>query len=159
MNIYAKRCQQQSPHRFARLIGYDAGMDQPPATRRRFRFGLRTLLVVVTLAAVASWGYWVAWPWWQAHREQVDFETAVQKLQRSDVDLSVLPKNQNDMMQSIFRLPNYYEVGKFIRTNASFCIVLKDLPSWALHRTMRLRKHFGIPIATRPARLQVISRA
>ena len=28
---------------------------QPLATRRRFRFGLRTLLVVVTLAAVGSW--------------------------------------------------------------------------------------------------------
>ncbi len=38
--------------RFAWLAGYDAGMDQPRATRYRFRFrfGLRTLLVVVTLA-------------------------------------------------------------------------------------------------------------
>jgi hypothetical protein len=28
-------------------------MDQPAPTRRRFRFGLRTLLVVVTLAAAS----------------------------------------------------------------------------------------------------------
>ena len=40
-------------------------MDQPPAIRRRwFRFSLRMLLAVVTLAAVGSWGYWIGWPWW-----------------------------------------------------------------------------------------------
>ena len=90
------------------------------------------MLAVVTLAAVGSWGYWVAWPWWQAYREQVDFETALQKLQRSDVDTSVLPKNQNDMMQSTVRVSTLDKVGKFIRTNASDCIVLKDrhAPSW-----------------------------
>jgi hypothetical protein len=40
--------------------------------RRWFRFGLRTLLVVVTLAAVGSWGYWVAWPWLREYRQIVD---------------------------------------------------------------------------------------
>jgi hypothetical protein len=30
-------------------------MGQPPAIRHRFRFSLRMLLVVLTLAAVASW--------------------------------------------------------------------------------------------------------
>ena len=50
-------------------------MDQSPATRRRFRFGLRTLLAVVTFAAVASWGYWVAWPWWQEYQERMEFES------------------------------------------------------------------------------------
>src|SRR5436190_7097742 len=54
-------------------------MDQPVGKRRRFRFGLRTLLVVVALAAVGSWGYWVAWPWWQGHREQMEFESALAK--------------------------------------------------------------------------------
>ena len=106
---------------------------QPIAKRRRrFRFSLRTLLVVVTLAAVGSWGIGLAWPWWQANRQQVQFETAVQKLQRSDVDTSVLPKNQNDMMQSTVRVSTLDKVGKFIQTNASYCIVFKDrhVPSW-----------------------------
>ncbi len=49
--------------------------------RRRFRFGLRTLLVVVTLAAVGSWGYWVAWPWWADYREQNRVENDVKQFE------------------------------------------------------------------------------
>ena len=49
------------------------GMDQPPATRLCFRFSLRALLVVVTLAAVGSWAYWIAGPWWAIYREQHEF--------------------------------------------------------------------------------------
>ena len=57
---------------------------KPPAKRRRFRFGLRTLLAVVTLAAVASWGYWVAWPRWREYRERAGFESAVKRLKIGD---------------------------------------------------------------------------
>ena len=74
---------------------------QSAATRRRFRFGLRTLLVVVSLAAVASWGYWVAWPWWQAYREQIEFEAAVRQLKVGDPNLingNHLPRLNNDSM-------------------------------------------------------------
>jgi hypothetical protein len=39
-----------------------------PAARRRFRFGLRTLLMVVTLAAVASWWYSFGLPWYVQSR-------------------------------------------------------------------------------------------
>jgi hypothetical protein len=53
---------------------------QLAAPRRRFRFGLRTLLVVVTLAAVASWGYWIGWPWWADYRLRVRIEGAVRQL-------------------------------------------------------------------------------
>jgi hypothetical protein len=52
---------------------------QPVARRRRFRFGLRTLLAVVTLAAVGSWAYWFGWPWWQAIREEWRFIENVKK--------------------------------------------------------------------------------
>jgi len=55
-------------------------MDQPTTTRRRFRFGLRTFLAVVTLAAVGSWAYWVGWPWWLVHREQMQFEESVHQI-------------------------------------------------------------------------------
>jgi hypothetical protein len=55
-------------------------MDQPAAPRRRFRFGLRTLLIVVTLAAVGSWAYWIGWPWWQIYHERVQFEAAARQL-------------------------------------------------------------------------------
>ena len=47
--------------------------------RRWFRFSLRSLLAVVTLAGVASW-YWISWPWWVAYREQVRVETAIRHL-------------------------------------------------------------------------------
>jgi hypothetical protein len=53
---------------------------QPTARRRRFRFGLRTLLIVVTVAAVGSCAYWVAWPWWLDYRQRVRVEGAIQQL-------------------------------------------------------------------------------
>ena len=36
--------------------------------------------MVVTLAAVASWGYWVGWPWWQNYCEQRSIECAAKQL-------------------------------------------------------------------------------
>jgi hypothetical protein len=57
-------------------------MDNAPATpRRRFRFGLRTLLAVVTLAAVASWAYWIGWPWWLDHCERIKMEQSIRQFQ------------------------------------------------------------------------------
>src|SRR5689334_17695696 len=56
----------------------------PTGNRRRFRFGLRTLLAVMTLAAVGSWGYWVAWPWWAAYWEQYLLERDVKQLHVGD---------------------------------------------------------------------------
>lgn len=47
---------------------------------RRFRFGLRTLLAAITLAAVASWIYWDGWARWLVHREQMRFEAAASQL-------------------------------------------------------------------------------
>ena len=54
------------------------------AGRRRFRFGLRTLLVVVTLAAVGSWGFWFGWPAWQAFQLRKTFESNVRSLKVGD---------------------------------------------------------------------------
>jgi len=78
-------------------------MDQP-TTSRRFRFGLRNLLVVVTLAAVGSWAYWFGWPWWSLHREQMRFEAAVQKMKigmTQDEELACLPDDLTAQIASI----------------------------------------------------------
>jgi len=32
---------------------------------------------VVTLTAVASWGYWIGWPWWVIYRQQAQFVASV----------------------------------------------------------------------------------
>jgi hypothetical protein len=48
--------------------------------RRWFRFSLRTLLVLVTLAAVGSWAYWIGWPWWLVSREQSQIVELVSQL-------------------------------------------------------------------------------
>ena len=64
----------------ARRSGRLNQQPQPTAAPRRFRFGLRTLLAGVTLAAIGSWAYWFGWPWWKEYREQCKFESAVAKL-------------------------------------------------------------------------------
>src|SRR5262245_16903316 len=46
----------------------------------RPRFSLRTLLLVVTAAAVFCWAYWIGWPWWLVYREQCAFEATVKQL-------------------------------------------------------------------------------
>jgi hypothetical protein len=61
----------------------------PAIRRRRFRFGLRTLLAVVTLAAVGSWAYCVGWPWWKLHQEQMQFESLAKHLKANVSDNQV----------------------------------------------------------------------
>jgi len=46
----------------------------------KFRFSLRTLLIVVALAAAASWAYWIGWPSWLVYREQCQFEATFKQL-------------------------------------------------------------------------------
>ena len=55
-------------------------MNDSSDRRRWFQFRLRTLLVVVTLAAVASWGYWFAWPRLYSYLERRRFELAASRL-------------------------------------------------------------------------------
>jgi hypothetical protein len=102
--------------------------------KRRFRFGIRTLLVVVTLAAVGSWAYWFGWPWWMLHQRQASFlDAAMQfKVGATDDDLTLfgIPDVGNedcaggeiatDEVGQFYRLerwewPNvyYYIVGRF----------------------------------------------
>ena len=47
---------------------------------RWFRFSLRALLVLVTRAAVASWGYWIGWPWWENYRLHQEFERSAKEI-------------------------------------------------------------------------------
>jgi hypothetical protein len=39
--------------------------DVSQSRRRWFRFRLRTLLMLLTVAAVGSWAYWYGWDRWQ----------------------------------------------------------------------------------------------
>jgi hypothetical protein len=55
-------------------------MAEEKPKRRWFRFSLRTVFVLVTLAAVGSWTYWIGWPWWLMHREQTQFEESVHQI-------------------------------------------------------------------------------
>ena len=64
-------------------------MNNAPSDHRRwFQFRLRTLMISVTLAAVASWGYWIVWPWWQLRHEQAVFEESVHRLKSGQSSLS-----------------------------------------------------------------------
>ena len=76
-------------------------MNDSSDRRRWFQFRLRTLLVVVTLAAVASWGYWFGWPWWQNYQQQVRFEAAVRQLKTGmtpDAAEALLPGNKTGLV-------------------------------------------------------------
>jgi hypothetical protein len=106
-------------------------MSDAKPERRWFRFGLRTLLAAVTLAAIGSWGYWVAWPWWQGYREQVEFEAAVRELRISggeSIHLERLPLQRSDTTHSTRDINLSYDIGKYVRRNASYCIVCSLRP-------------------------------
>ena len=100
---------------------------QPAAPRRRFRFGLRTLLAVVTLAAVASWGYWIGWPWWLVHREQMKFEESV-----GQIKIGMTPSAASKLVDWKSRITtnsvafdsqhNPIELTKYVWPNAIYCI-------------------------------------
>src|SRR5262245_55972963 len=64
---------------------------------KRIRFSLRTLLLVVTAAAMLFGLYWIAWPRYQAYRERSQFE-AVAKTFKAGISpeeaYALLPKAQ-----------------------------------------------------------------
>jgi hypothetical protein len=64
--------------------------DTPTANRRWFRFSLRTLLIVVTMAGVVSWAYWIGWPWWRTYREQREFERGIATLHAGMTDGEII---------------------------------------------------------------------
>ena len=44
------------------------------------RFKLRTLFLFVAVFAVASWVYFIVWPWWQYGREQAQFVESINRI-------------------------------------------------------------------------------
>ncbi len=44
------------------------------------RFSLRTLFVLIALGTFAAWAFWIGWPRWQLHREQMRFEEAAKEI-------------------------------------------------------------------------------
>ena len=51
-------------------------------SRRRLRFSLRGLLLLLTGAAVGSWVYWDGWARWELRREQQQFVAQAKELKR-----------------------------------------------------------------------------
>jgi len=104
-------------------------MTEAKPKRRWFQFSLRALLVLVSIVAIGSWAYWVAWPWWQAYREQAQFEAAVRQLKISGFNpasMDRLPKQTSDSQVGTGDAKFNYIVGKYVRANASYCIVFTD---------------------------------
>jgi hypothetical protein len=48
--------------------------------RRGFRFSVRTTLIAITLAALASWLYWDGWTRYCLYRERIQFEEFLKQL-------------------------------------------------------------------------------
>ena len=110
-------------------------MDQPVATRRRFRFGLRTLLAVVTFAAVGSWMYWIGWPWWTNLCEQSEFLAAVRQIKAGSptVPMEKLAPGGNHRMRKsnceVALLENEKSLYSYFWENATYCVLVKSTPS------------------------------
>jgi hypothetical protein len=83
--------------------------DTPVKRRRWFQFRLRTLLVVVTVAAVASWGYWMAWPWLYSYLERRRFELAA-----SQIKAGATQKNVTTALADYQPAGRPYEVSDLI---------------------------------------------
>src|SRR6478672_3849658 len=103
---------------------------QPVARRRRFRFGLRTLLAAVTLAAVGSWAYWFGWPWWLAYRERIQFERTARQLKvgstMDDVFAQFYPPHRmaGDGTQTKTYTENYFDIKHYKLAQAEYFIFL-----------------------------------
>lgn len=52
----------------------------PTRQHDRFQFGLRTLLLAVALAAIASWMCCIVWPWWKRDPYEVRFLEAAERI-------------------------------------------------------------------------------
>jgi hypothetical protein len=105
-------------------------MNNAPSEHRRwFQFRLRTLLVVVTLAAVASWGYWVGRPWWQNYQQQVRFEAAVRQLKTGmtpDAAEALLPVKDDYFLIMQWQSGGMKEaMGRHVLNNSVYCVLYK----------------------------------
>jgi hypothetical protein len=83
-----------------------------PTSRRRFRFGLRTLIAGTTLVAVAAWTYSVGWPWGKATYEQLRFESIAKRLTAGVTPAEVW-----------MRVGKEYRASSTFTTNANFVTV------------------------------------
>ena len=110
-------------------------MTETKPKRRWFRFSVRTLLVVVTFAAVGSWVYWIGWPWWTNLYEQTEFLAAVRQIKAGSptVPMEKLAPGGNHRMRKsnceVALLENETSLYSYFWKNATYCVLVKSTPS------------------------------
>jgi hypothetical protein len=104
------------------------------------RFSLRTLLMIVTLAAVSFWGYWFGWPRWQIFREQVRFEESVKQLKvgMTENEASLLirwPKTTRTNTVAFDQRGRPIVLAKYEWPNVIYCVYYVCQPGEGLHES------------------------
>jgi len=89
----------------------------------KLRFSLRTLLMLVTLCAVACWAYWIGWPWWLLYQEQSRLLAAARTLKPGTAWYVHLPNGTSRGCQlSIGEFPNN-QLDMFSWPNVTYYIL------------------------------------
>lgn len=98
-------------------------MAETDSKRQWFRFSLRTLLAVVTLAAVGVW-VWTSMPLWLKGREQLDFERSARQI-KAGMKLSdekLLLSKQRDYYSSSDTSYRPILLARYDWPNAIYCV-------------------------------------
>ncbi len=95
-------------------------------SRHLFRFSLRTLLIVVTVAAIGSWVYWSGWPRFWIFWQQTQFENGARRLKVGSVPLTgmqlVSGKNLQSTTYTSDGRGRLIGLTKHVWPNAVYCI-------------------------------------
>jgi hypothetical protein len=91
---------------------------------KRPQYGLRTLLIFIAAGVVLCWAYWIGWPRWQIHREQMNFVTSLTQL-KAGISTAKQPrlawnKDHSEKQMDEDLLIHFYKLP-----NAMYCVCYK----------------------------------